>query len=107
MCSGARSSSAKGAMAWRASVASSWSTSSRMVLSLWTISGPSFTRGSPSLAQFLCSLNIDDAVDGEHPLGFLGRIEDPDASAVDGKGNDCLQTGVALAVHYIHAHPLL
>lgn len=43
MCSGARSSSAKGAMARRQASASSWSTSSSSVLSLWTMRGP-FTR---------------------------------------------------------------
>lgn len=37
MCSGARSSSAKGAMARRAAAESSWSISRRSVLSLWTI----------------------------------------------------------------------
>src|SRR6476659_3121024 len=41
MCSGDRSSSANGAIALRQSAASSWSTSSRRVLSEWTINGPS------------------------------------------------------------------
>src|SRR5688500_4104926 len=44
MCSGERSSSAKGAIALRASGAAGWSTSSRSVLSDWTMRGPSFTR---------------------------------------------------------------
>ena len=47
MCSGARSSSANGAMARRQASACSWSTSSSRVLSLWTIRGP-FTRGTLS-----------------------------------------------------------
>src|SRR6476620_1377318 len=51
MCSGARSSSANGAMARRASSALGWSTSSRSVLSLWTISGPSGTRQYPELVE--------------------------------------------------------
>src|SRR5690242_7870347 len=45
MCSGDRSSSAKGAIALRQSCARSWSTSRRRVLSLWTMRGPSFIRG--------------------------------------------------------------
>src|SRR4051794_27330592 len=45
MCSGERSSSANGAIALRQSGASGWSTSSKSVLSLWTIRGPSFTDG--------------------------------------------------------------
>src|SRR5271163_4175934 len=43
MCSGARSSSANGAIAARAAPASSWSTSSSTVLSDCTIKGPSVT----------------------------------------------------------------
>ena len=43
MCSGERSSSAKGAIALRASGADGWSTSRRSVLSDWTMRGPSFT----------------------------------------------------------------
>src|SRR3954447_9180402 len=43
MCSGERSSSAKGAIALRASAAWGWSTSRRRVLSDWTMRGPSFT----------------------------------------------------------------
>src|SRR3954447_17033671 len=42
MCSGLRSSSAKGAIALRQASACSWSTSSSSVLSDWTIRGPSF-----------------------------------------------------------------
>src|SRR3954465_7285786 len=42
MCSGERSSSANGAIALRQSAARSWSTSSSMVLSDWTMRGPSF-----------------------------------------------------------------
>src|SRR3954469_13032632 len=42
MCSGLRSSSAKGAIALRQASACSWSTSSRRVLSDWTMRGPSF-----------------------------------------------------------------
>src|ERR1700712_3266910 len=42
MCSGLRSSSANGAIAWRQASACSWSTSSRRVLSDWTMRGPSF-----------------------------------------------------------------
>src|SRR6476661_6251815 len=45
MCSGLRSSSAKGAIALRAASACSWSTSSNRVLSDWTIRGPSFITG--------------------------------------------------------------
>src|SRR3712207_6817938 len=107
MCSGARSSSANGAMACRASVASSWSTSRRMVLSLWTIRGPSFTQENPSLAQFLCSLNIDDPVDGQDPFRFLGRIKHAHASAAHRYGNNCFQAGIPQAVHDIHADALL
>src|SRR5919112_984714 len=107
MCSGARSSSANGAMACRASVASSWSTSRRMVLSLWTIRGPSFTRGSPSLAQFLCGLNIDNAVDGQHPFGVLGGVEDPDAPAAHREWNNNFQVGIPHAVHHVHTDSLL
>src|SRR3954453_9511448 len=49
MCSGERSSSANGAIALRQSAAAGWSTSSSSVLSLWTIRGPSFTRGPVSV----------------------------------------------------------
>src|SRR4051794_19621242 len=52
MCSGARSSSANGASACRASAASGASTSSRTVLSDWTISGPSGTSTSLCLLLF-------------------------------------------------------
>ena len=45
-CSGARSSSAKGAIACLASPARSWSTSNSSVLSDWTINGPSVTESS-------------------------------------------------------------
>src|SRR5688572_2475911 len=43
MCSGERSSSAKGAIALRQSCARSWSISRSRVLSDWTMRGPSFT----------------------------------------------------------------
>ncbi len=46
MCSGARSSSANGAIAWRHSSDSGWSISRRSVLSLCTIRGPSVIRRS-------------------------------------------------------------
>ena len=47
MCSGARSSSANGAMAARAAPACSWSTSSSTVLSDCTINGPSVNGVAP------------------------------------------------------------
>src|SRR5215218_1488018 len=102
MCSGARSSSAKAAMAWRASVACSWSTSSRMVLSLWTIRGPSFIGSVLSLVQFLCRFDIDDPVDGEHALCFLVGIEHPHPASADGDGENCFPARITHAVHNIH-----
>src|SRR6478609_11903944 len=106
MCSGARSSSAKAAIACRASVACSWSTSRRMVLSLWTISGPSFTQVEPSLLHFLCCLDVDDPVDGKHPFGVLRGVEDADPSARHGYRNNRFQFRIPQAVHDVH-HDLL
>src|SRR6476659_51213 len=106
MCSGARSNSAKAAMACRASVACSWSTSRRMVLSLWTISGPSFTLRKPSLVRFICCFDVDDPVDGEHSFGVLGGVEDPDASTCYGDRNNGFQLRIPQAVHRVHGDPL-
>src|SRR4051794_32057946 len=50
MCSGDRSSSAKGAIALRASPARGWSTSRSRVLSDWTIRGPSLTTDKGTVA---------------------------------------------------------
>src|SRR3954454_20023509 len=50
MCSGDRSSSAKGAIALRASPARGWSTSRSRVLSDWTIKGPSVTTDKGTVA---------------------------------------------------------
>src|SRR5690242_16520046 len=50
MCSGDRSSSANGAIAFRASPARGWSTSSSRVLSDWTIRGPSLTTDKGTVA---------------------------------------------------------
>src|SRR5687768_790100 len=107
MCSGARSSSANAAMACLASVACSWSTSRRMVLSLWTIRGPSFTRRQLSRTHFLYCFDVDDPVDGEHPFGVLGGVEDPDPSAAYRYRNNGFQPGIPHAVHHIHGDPLL
>src|SRR4051812_803596 len=67
MCSGLRSSSAKGAIALRQASACSWSTSSSSVLSDWTMRGPSFMRvfihDGPTLRT------------GSKPLASLGGLE--------------------------------
>src|SRR6202041_3219195 len=73
MCSGDRSSSAKGAMAARAAPASSWSTSSSTVLSDWTIKGPSVMQPLSGL----CRHDLRDAVDGDAAPPPGPRIEGP------------------------------
>src|SRR4029453_12508974 len=105
MCSGARSSSANAAMACLASVASSWSTSNRMVLSLCTISGPSVTLVS-SLAQFSCGFYIDDPVDGQYTFRFLAGIKDPDAATGDGDRDNGFNVRIPQAVHHVHGDRL-
>src|SRR5690606_21539857 len=85
MCSGERSSSAKGAIARRAASAREWPTSRRRVLSLWTISGPSDTSVlvGRRRADRVEGDEPDDGEDGEAgadaeddptPLGELGRL---------------------------------
>ncbi len=95
-------------MACRASVACSWSTSRRMVLSLWTISGPSFTLRKPSRMQFLCSFYVDDPVDGQAPVRSPCRDRRPcTRPPVHGYRNNGLAAGIPEAVHHVHGDPLL
>ena len=46
-------------------------------------------------------------MDREHALRLLGRIENPDPATAYGEGNNCLQAGIPLAVHHVHADGLL
>src|SRR5690349_2814459 len=83
MCSGDRSSSANGAIALRHSAASSWSTSSRSVLSDWTMRGPSFTRRSYGWAMSTRVATVDDVeelvdVQEEAAVPAFGHIFDQD-----------------------------
>src|SRR6478752_1319644 len=100
MCSGDRSSSANGAIALRHSAASSWSTSSRSVLSDWTMRGPSFTRRSYGWAMSTRVATVDDVakiVDDEHDV----YVAVDEAGAIVGfaatRDDEVVHFGTALA----------
>src|SRR6185312_5958086 len=94
MCSGARSSSANGAMAARAAPASSWSTSSSTVLSDCTINGPSLNGATPPHRSFLALYRRRRAssacvhysvVDRHHRCDAVdGEIADPPGRGIVG-----------------------
>src|SRR6478609_6147307 len=109
MCSGARSSSANGAIAARAAPACSWSTSSSTVLSDCTIRGPSVI---PSIIRIrrtpgLSACRGGAAVGGQAGLDAARHIvaehlDEALLDAVEGRGGD--RGGVGLGAVDVGDH---
>src|SRR5436190_6889452 len=79
-CSGERSSSVNGAIARRHSTASGWLTSSKSVLSDWTVNGPSAIDGL--ILNEFC--DPGDPVDRERPHLVTHVVERSQVTATDG-----------------------
>src|SRR5688572_2098920 len=104
MCSGDRSNSANGAIAFRQSAAISWSTSSSSVLSDCTMRGPSFTARVYGLGAGLQRADRGDPVDGEPAYVVGAVVVGGELATLDGQRVDDAVGGGAVVVDVPDQH---